>query len=124
MALPPHYPGRDDPFPFHPFNRFPLMGESELWDLARDIEQQGQIVPVMLYDGMILDGRNRYRAVTKLNQTIKKPIRLIYGDFGHPSPEMDELARRYVKSLNFFRRAIAFSAPPLISATQLSLLEV
>ena len=124
MALPPHYPGRDDPFPFHPFNRFPLMGKVELSDLARDIEQQGQIVPITLYDGMILDGRNRYLAIKKLNENLKKPIRLIYGDFGHPSMEMDELARRYLKSLNFYRRAIAFSDPPLISATQLTLLEV
>ena len=100
------------------------MGKVELSDLARDIEQQGQIVPITLYDGMILDGRNRYLAIKKLNENLKKPIRLIYGDFGHPSMEMDELARRYLKSLNFYRRAIAFSDPPLISATQLTLLEV
>jgi hypothetical protein len=41
---------------------WPMMEEDKLRELADDIRKNGQLVPVWLYDGKILDGRNRYAA--------------------------------------------------------------
>jgi hypothetical protein len=47
----------------HPFAAlFPELSPEELSLLARDIKERGQLEPIILYHGMILDGRNRYRA--------------------------------------------------------------
>lgn len=43
-------------------NLFPMMPESDLMRLAEDIKEKGQSDPVITLDGMILDGRNRYKA--------------------------------------------------------------
>jgi hypothetical protein len=48
---------------FHPFaDKFPEMEIDELRKLADDIKANGLIEPIALYEGKILDGRNRYRA--------------------------------------------------------------
>lgn len=47
----------------HPIaNVWPMMDADKLQELADDIGKNGQLVPVWIYDGMILDGRNRYAA--------------------------------------------------------------
>ncbi len=51
------------PFPYHPLsNLFPLMDGHEFDELVADVRLNGMRVPVVLCDGAILDGRNRYRA--------------------------------------------------------------
>lgn len=48
---------------YHPFaNVFRMMTEAELAELAENIELQGLRRAVILFEGKVLDGRNRYRA--------------------------------------------------------------
>lgn len=48
---------------FHEYaNLFPMMPEMDLMRLAEDIKEKGQSDSVITLDGMILDGRNRYKA--------------------------------------------------------------
>ena len=48
---------------YHPYsNTFRMMTEVELKELAADIEKNGLQQPIVLYEGLILDGRNRHEA--------------------------------------------------------------
>jgi len=48
---------------FHPVaDIFPMLPEQELQNLADDIKANGLKTPIIMYDDMILDGRNRYKA--------------------------------------------------------------
>lgn len=55
----------------HPFsNLMPMMSEEErARQLAADIKRNGLQVRIDLFEGMILDGRNRYRALKSLGIT-------------------------------------------------------
>jgi len=48
--------------PHEASNLFPLMDEEELAELTRDIREHGLLEPVVLYEGRVLDGRNRLLA--------------------------------------------------------------
>src|ERR1700733_8957535 len=51
---------------FHPLaNIFPLLDGDAFRELVADIKAYGLRDPITLYDGQILDGRNRYRACLK-----------------------------------------------------------
>jgi len=44
---------------------FPLLQGEDLQALAGDIKANGLLIPIVIHDGKILDGRNRYRACKK-----------------------------------------------------------
>ena len=46
---------------------WPMMDDDRYEELRADIEMNGQREPITLCDGMILDGRNRYRACVELD---------------------------------------------------------
>ena len=50
---------------------WPMMIDTELTALAEDIDKNGQHYAVSLYNGDILDGRNRYRAIVEKCQVVK-----------------------------------------------------
>jgi ParB-like chromosome segregation protein Spo0J len=50
-------------YEFHPIaNIFPMLEEEDLKALAEDIKAKGLTEPITLYEGKVLDGRNRYHA--------------------------------------------------------------
>jgi ParB-like nuclease domain len=50
-------------YEFHPLAViFPMLDDDELKALAEDIKAKGLTEPITLYEGKVLDGRNRYRA--------------------------------------------------------------
>lgn len=48
---------------FHEYAEiYRMLPDAELQSLAEDIRQKGQLLPITIYEGKVLDGRNRYRA--------------------------------------------------------------
>jgi hypothetical protein len=59
--------GLASPMTFHPVAViFPLMDGEDYDKLVANIKEHGQQVPIILHEGMILDGRNRERACRQL----------------------------------------------------------
>lgn len=84
-------------------NLFPLLSDRDADELAADIAANGQREPIVIYEGKILDGRNRFRACTKAGVT---PRTVEYqGD--------DPLA--FVISLNLKRRHLDESQRGLVA---------
>lgn len=55
--------------PFHPIALlWPPLSDEALQALKASIALHGQIQPIVVYDGLILDGCNRWRAIEALNQ--------------------------------------------------------
>jgi hypothetical protein len=91
---------------------FPLMGEADLAALADDIRKNGQRDAIVLLNGSILDGRNRWLAAQKLGHT---PITEEWDGIGTP---LD-----FVVSKNLHRRHLNLSQRAMI-ACQIATAEV
>ncbi|AJE23807.1 plasmid replication/partition related protein [Azotobacter chroococcum] len=90
---------------FHPFsNLFPLLQGEDFTNLAKDIELHGQREPIILFEGRILDGRNRYRACLELG---REPDT-------RPFEGADAL--EFVLSLNLRRRQLTIAQRAVIAA--------
>jgi hypothetical protein len=84
----------------HPLaNTFPMIGGHEFEELKADISRHGILEPIRLYQGMILDGRNRYKAATEAGH------RFTDKDFQEWSGTPAE-AEAWVISTNFRRRQL------------------
>lgn len=104
IAANPELRGEVEPA-FHPLaNIFPLIDGREFDDLVSDIRQHGVREPVWLYDGAILDGRNRFRASKAAG--VVCPTREYRGD--------DPAA--FVVSLNLKRRHLTESQRAMVAA--------
>ena len=83
---------------FHELSSYlPLLEGEEFDDLVEDIKQHGQIEPATIYEGKILDGRNRYRACKILKRE------LIVREW-KPSTATGSTPLQYVISENIMRR--------------------
>lgn len=85
-------------------NLFPLMDEAQYGDLVADIKENGLIEAIILHEGKILDGRNRYNAC---NDAGVEPNLVEYEG---------EDALSYVISLNLNRRHLNESQRAMIGA--------
>lgn len=90
---------------FHPLaNAFPMIVGEEYDAFCEDLANNGQQEPIVMLDGLILDGRNRYRALTQLGV---EPITTEYeGD----SP------LEFVLSMNIYRRQLTIAQRSIIAA--------
>ncbi len=85
-------------------NIFPLIEGQAYQDLMADVLKHGVREPVWLYEGQILDGRNRYRAATAMG--VECPVREYDGD----EPV------QFVVSLNLHRRHLSESQRGMVAA--------
>lgn len=102
---------------------FPMMTEAELVELGADIAARGQLLPILLHEGKILDGRNRYRACELAG---RRPEMMEWADWLElseapkiPPPTPTE----WVLSANLHRRHLNESQRGIIAARALPLLE-
>jgi hypothetical protein len=100
----------NDELKFHPLaDMFPLMEGAEFDALVADINENGVQQKIVLYQGKILDGRNRYRGMLTLEYTdefIKadcKPLHEVLG-YDKASDVPKDEARKWVISANIHRR--------------------
>jgi hypothetical protein len=92
-------------YDFHPLSEvFPLLGDSALSELADDIREHGLREPIITHEGLILDGRNRYRACQRAEVTPQ------YREFNGSDPVA------YVISVNLHRRHLNESQRSMVAA--------
>ena len=85
-------------------NLFPMMTSEELYEMGKDIATNGQIDPIVVYEGKILDGRNRFQACQRAG--VEPRVEEYNGT--------DPLA--YVISLNLKRRHLTESQKAMIAS--------
>lgn len=87
------------PYLFHELSSvFPLIEGEEFDLLVKDIKEHGQLEEGVLFEGKILDGRNRYRACKILNIPFKAK------EFGNNISPLD-----YIISTNLHRRHLTIA---------------
>jgi hypothetical protein len=92
-------------FPIHPLSEiFPLMAKHEYDALKADIDKNGLQCPILLYQGKILDGRNRYNACLDTGTEPK------FDHYKGRNPEA------YVLSVNINRRQLTKAQASLVAA--------
>ena len=108
LDTPPTAPAQGDSdltLEFHPLaNIFPLIEGAEFDNLVADVAPHGVHEPIWIFEGKILDGRNRYRAAQQAG--VDCPMREYMGD--------DPV--RFVISLNLKRRHLTTSQRAMIAA--------
>jgi ParB-like chromosome segregation protein Spo0J len=87
-------------------DKFPMLAEPELKELADDIKKNGLLEPIRIYQDKILDGRNRYAACKLAGVT---PRLVIFSG-------TDEEAMAFVVSENLSRRHLNESQRAMIAA--------
>ena len=101
---------RRETAPPHPMNYhelaclFPMLGNEALADLTEDIRANGVREPIVLFEGQILDGRNRYHAAREVG--CEYPV----AEYVGPDP------LGYVVSLNLKRRHLTESQRAMVAA--------
>lgn len=91
----------------HPIaNLFPMMSEAERAELGADMKANGQAETVKLFQGMLLDGRNRYAECVRLGLPVRTEIF---------SGSMRE-ALDWVISKNLHRRHLTESQRAIVAA--------
>jgi ParB-like chromosome segregation protein Spo0J len=83
---------------------FPMMSDLEISDMSKDIKANGQRNPIVIHEGKILDGRNRYAACVMADID---PIEV-------PFKGKDALS--YVLSTNLHRRHLSTSQRAMVAA--------
>ena len=92
-------------YEFHPLaNIFPLIEGQAYQDLMADILKYGVREPIWLYEGKILDGRNRYRAATAMR------VEFETSEYTGDNPVA------FVVSLNLHRRHLNESQRGMVAA--------
>lgn len=92
---------------------FPMLSESELSALAEDIRANGQIEPIVVFDGMVLDGRNRV-AACRIARVEPKVRTLSRCDSPTEYVISANLHRRHLTPIQ--RAAVAAKARPMFEA--------
>ena len=88
-------------------NIFPMMSECEFAHFKQDIKKHGQKEWIALYQGKILDGRNRYKACIELG------IEPELCEVDESKPNFDPIA--YVLSHNLHRRHLTESQRSMVA---------
>jgi len=88
-------------------NIFPMMSDDEANGLLDDIRENGLQKPIELFEGKVLDGRNRYVACLKLGP-----------DYDYEYVELDDIDDpvAYVLSANLHRRQLTSAQRAMIGA--------
>jgi len=96
----------------HPIaNVWPMLDDEKLDELAEDIRQQGQLQPIWTFEGMILDGRNRFEACRRAEI---KPIIMEYkGD--EPTKFAQSLNEKRRHQSASVRAAVAVDLEPFFA---------
>lgn len=94
---------------------FPMLGTEELQALADDIKTNGQIDPIVIYEGQVLDGRNRL-AACELAGVEPRTIEMVFKAGGIGPTE-------WVISKNLHRRQLSKSQAAAVAVEALPMLE-